>query len=128
MAGAATVATGPLSGLLARATGAAPGGRATGSQATKKDGGYGPLVNMGELWLPEGFGCVGFGRTGTPLPLTRGGAPAGTLQRGHDGMASFSAGAASSASSETIRTAPSRARSVPTISPGVGGITRWNST
>lgn len=93
VAGAATVATGSLSGLLARAAAAAPGGRATGSQATKKEGGYGPLVSMGELWLPEGFRYVGFGRTGTPLPLTRGGAPAGALPRGHDGMASFSAGA-----------------------------------
>ncbi|MEJ7765693.1 MAG: alkaline phosphatase PhoX [Acidimicrobiales bacterium] len=93
-AGAATVASGPLAGLLARAAGAAPGGRATGSQASKKDGGYGPLVNMGELWLPEGFRYVGFGRAGTPLPLAKDGAPAGTLPRGHDGMASFAAGSA----------------------------------
>lgn len=92
-AGAATVASGPLAGLLARAAGAAPGGRATGSQAAHKDGGYGPLVDMGELWLPEGFRYVAFGRQGSPLPLTRGGPPAGLLPRGHDGMASFAAGA-----------------------------------
>lgn len=92
-AGTATIASGSLVGLLARAAGAAPGGRATGSQATKKDGGYGPLVDMGELRLPEGFRYVAFGRTGTPLPLTRGGAPAGTLPRGHDGMASLAAAA-----------------------------------
>ncbi|MGH9179820.1 MAG: alkaline phosphatase PhoX [Acidimicrobiales bacterium] len=91
-AGAAVVASGPLSGLLARAAGAAPGGAATGSQATGKDGGYGPLVDQGELWLPEGFRYVGFGRAGTPLPLANGAAPAGTLPRGHDGMASFAAG------------------------------------
>ena len=91
-AGAATVASGSLTGLLARAAGAAPGGGALGSQATKKDGGYGPLVNRGDLWLPERFRYVAFGQTGTPLPLTRGGPPAGTLPRGHDGMASFAAG------------------------------------
>lgn len=92
VAGSATLASGPLSGLLARAAGAAPGGRATGSQASKKDGGYGPLVDMGELWLPEGFRYVAFGRAGTPLPLVKGTPPAGTLPRGHDGMASFAAG------------------------------------
>ncbi len=92
-AGTATVASGSLVGLLARAAEAAPGGRAVRSRASKKEGGYGPLVNMGELWLPQGFRYVGFGRTGTPLPLTRGGPPAGTLPRGHDGMASFAAGA-----------------------------------
>lgn len=92
-AGSATIASGSLVGLLARAAGAAPGGRATGSQATNKDGGYGPLVDMGELRLPEGFRYVAFGRTGTPLPLTKGGAPAGTLPRGHDGMASLAAAA-----------------------------------
>ncbi|MDQ3680197.1 MAG: PhoX family protein [Actinomycetota bacterium] len=91
-AGTATVASTSLTGLLARAS-AAPGGRALGSQAPKKEGGYGPLVNMGDLWLPQGFRYVAFGRTGTPLPLTKDGPPAGTLPRGHDGMASFAAGA-----------------------------------
>ena len=92
VAGAATVASGSLAGLLARAAGGAPGGRATGSQAGRKDGGYGPLVDMGELWLPEGFRSVAFGRQGSPLPLTKDGAAAGALPRGHDGMASFAAG------------------------------------
>lgn len=92
-AGAATVASGSLAGLLARAASGAPGGRATGSQATKKDGGYGPLVDKGDLWLPEGFRYVPFGQQGTPLPLIRNGPPVGTLPRGHDGMASFAAGA-----------------------------------
>lgn len=92
-AGTATVASGSLVGLLARAAGAAPGGRATASRATTKDGGYGPLVNMGELWLPEGFRYIAFGREGTPLPLAKDGPPAGALPRGHDGMASFAVGA-----------------------------------
>ncbi|HET7720872.1 MAG TPA: alkaline phosphatase PhoX [Acidimicrobiales bacterium] len=87
--GAAAVSAGPLSALLARAAGAQPGGRAVGSRAGTKDGGYGPLVDMGELWLPEGFRYVAFGRQGSELPLTRGGLPAGILPRGHDGMASF---------------------------------------
>ena len=92
VAGAATLASGPLSGLLARAAGAAPGGAATGSQAGKKDGGYGPLVNLGDLWLPDGFRSVAFGQEGTPLSLVRNGPAVGTLPRGHDGMASFAAG------------------------------------
>ena len=91
-AGAATVASGSLIGLLAR--GADERDRlAGGSPASKKDGGYGPLVDMGDLRLPEGFRYVPFGEAGTPLPLTRGGAPVGALPRGHDGMASFAAGA-----------------------------------
>ena len=89
MAGGAAVGAGPLSALVARSAGAQPGGRATGSQATKKDGGYGELVDMGELWLPAGFRYVRFGEAGTPLPLTKGGTFVGTLPRGHDGMASF---------------------------------------
>ena len=93
VAGAATISAGSLTGLLARAAGAAPGGAATGSRDARKDGGYGPLVDKGELWLPEGFRYVVFGQAGTPLPLTRGGPSAGLLPRGHDGMASFSAGA-----------------------------------
>ncbi len=109
-AGAATVASGPLAGLLARAAGAAPGGRAVGSQATKSDGGYGPLVNMGELWLPEGFRYVGFGRQGSPLPLAKDGAPAGLLPRGHDGMASF---AASSALVRLVRNHENRTQASP---------------
>lgn len=92
-AGTATVASGSLVGLLARAAGAAPGGRALGSQAATRAGGYGPLRDLGELWLPEGFRYVGFGRQGSPLALTRGGPVVGTLPRGHDGMASFPAGA-----------------------------------
>ncbi len=91
-AGAATVASGSLIGLLARA-GDGPDGPAGGSPASTHDGGYGPLVDMGDLWLPEGFRYVAFGEAGTPLPMTRGGAPVGTLPRGHDGMASFAAGA-----------------------------------
>lgn len=93
MAGAATVASGPLAGLLARAAGAAPSGAATGSKAANKDGGYGDLVKMGDLWLPQDFRYVRFGEAGTPLPLTKGGEPQGTLPRGHDGMASFAVGA-----------------------------------
>lgn len=89
LAGAATASSGSLVGLLARAAGAAPGGRATGSQASNKGGGYGPLVNKGELWLPEDFRYVAFGRAGSPLPMTKDGQPAGALPRGHDGMASF---------------------------------------
>ena len=90
-AGAVTVASGSLIGLLARSAGG-PDGPAAGSPA-RNDDGYGPLVDMGDLWLPRGFRYVAFGETGTPLPLTRGGAPVGPLPRGHDGMASFAAGA-----------------------------------
>ncbi|MFP5321154.1 MAG: alkaline phosphatase PhoX [Acidimicrobiia bacterium] len=88
-AGGAAAAAGPLSALTARAAGAQPGGRAPRSRAGTKDGAYGPLVDMGDLLLPEGFRYVAFGVQGSELPLTRGGATAGILPRGHDGMASF---------------------------------------
>ncbi|HET7721168.1 MAG TPA: alkaline phosphatase PhoX, partial [Acidimicrobiales bacterium] len=89
VAGGAAVGAGPLSALVARSAGAQPGGRAPGSQATTKDGGYGPLVDMGDLWLPENFRYVRFGVQGSDLPLTKGGPTASLLPRGHDGMASF---------------------------------------
>jgi len=94
VAGAATFASGPLAGLLARAAGAAPGGAATGSQAANKHGDYGPLEKMGDLWLPKDFRYVRFGEAGTELYMNRTDAtPAGTLPRGHDGMASFAVAA-----------------------------------
>lgn len=93
-AGGAAVSAGPLAALTARSAGAQPGGSAVNSKAGKKEGGYGPLVDMGDLWLPEGFRYVRFGEAGTDLPLTRNGASAGTLPRGHDGMASFATSAA----------------------------------
>jgi hypothetical protein len=84
------VAGGALVGLLARATGPADH-RSGGRRSTNPDAGYGPLVDMGDLWLPDGFRHVAFGQAGTPLALTRGGAAVGTVPRGHDGMASFAA-------------------------------------
>lgn len=90
--GGAALGAGPLSALVARSAGAQPGGRAVNSQSSRKGGDYGPLVDHGDLWLPEGFRYVRFGEAGTPLPLTKGGPSAGTLPRGHDGMASFAAG------------------------------------
>lgn len=92
VAGGAAVSAGPLSALLARSAGAQPGGRAVNSRATSKDGGYGELVDQGDLWLPAGFGYVRFGEARTPLALTKGGSPVGELPRGHDGMASFATG------------------------------------
>jgi secreted PhoX family phosphatase len=90
-AGVVTVAGGSLVGLLARATGPADD-RSGGRRSTNADAGYGPLVDMGDLWLPDGFSHVAFGQAGTPLALSRGGAAVGTVPRGHDGMASFAAG------------------------------------
>lgn len=92
-AGAATVSATSLGGLLARAAEAAPGGVPLGARGRNRGGSYGPLIDMGDLWLPAGFRYVAFSQAGTPLPLTRGGPAAGPLARGHDGMASFAAGA-----------------------------------
>jgi secreted PhoX family phosphatase len=90
-AGVATVTCGSLVGLLARARGPRTTAPADAVRPTPTPG-YGPLVDMGDLWLPDGFRHVAFGQAGTPLALSRGGAPVGTVPRGHDGMASFAAG------------------------------------
>lgn len=106
-ASGAAISAGPLSALVARSAGAEPGGRAVNSKAGKKEGGYGNLVDMGDLWLPEGFRYVRLGEAGTKLALTKGGDPVGVLPRGHDGMASFATGLDRLVRNHENRTQPS---------------------